>query len=1020
MSNSCDWQNPLVLQKNREKEHAYFIPHATPETAISGQRSASPYFRLLNGDWNFSYFIRPIDVPDSIFDENYPTDDMDILCVPSNWQLHGYDYPYYVNAQFPYPVDPPFVPNDNPCGVYIHDFDLPIGWEKKNTSIVFEGVDSCFYVYINGKEAGYSQVSRMQSEFDITKYLHTGKNRLTVQVLKWCDGSYLEDQDCYRFSGIFRDVYLLSRDKVCVEDIFIKTDLDEKYIDATVSAEIKIKNNEKANVSVTIYDAENKKLAQKKSTVSGLKTVSFDIPNANKWNSENPYLYIMAIECGSEVIVQKFGVRKIEVAKNYALLINGVSVKLKGVNRHDSHPDLGHYVTIEAIKKDLITMKRLNVNAIRTSHYPNTPEFLNLCDEYGFYLVNEADQEDHGFGYARPFNAYNKDLPSDLPMYKDSYLDRASRMIERDKNHPCIIMWSLGNEGSYGSWHDSMAELIKARDNTRLLHYEASKAAGDPEIFDVVSRMYTSSPALEELFAKNRKIKRPVFLCEYSHAMGNGPGDVRDYWDVIEKYPKLIGGCVWEWCDHSVAITCEDGKRGFTYGGDFNEPVHDGNFCVDGLVSPDRVPSHGAFAMKYTYAYAKIEAVDLKKGVFKIKNTYNFTNLNNYDITYKVINDDVTVEQGRITNFSVRPHYSRNLNIKFNMPKSTYYGAYIEICFVLKNDTYWENAGYEVAFKQFELPVAKAEKIELDSSAKQLTLTDIDKEFLLIEGDNFAYTFNKFYGFFEDMSVNGASVISARPQFSIWRAPTDNERTIRNQWQKEFLNKPFPQCYGVEILENSKDKIVIESKTIVASRSVLPHVRVTTKYTILKDGQIIHDIHADVRDDAKMPTFLPRFGMEFTMSAGSEYMEYFGMGPDECYIDMQQHARMGYYKTTVTDEYVEYIKPQEHGNHINTKWAAVYDIRGRGLMFVTDNKFEFSASHYNSFDLTNATHHYELTPRDETIVRIDYKASGVGSASCGPVLLEKYQFTDKVIDYSFTVKPAIFEGMDAKYMSKVK
>ncbi|OPJ58137.1 glycoside hydrolase family 2 TIM barrel-domain containing protein [Clostridium oryzae] len=938
------YENLNLISENREPQRSYYIPYDTLEKALKGNKEDSEYYRLLNGEWNFAYFNRDIDVPEVITK-------WDKIPVPSNWQMHGYDIPYYTNVNYPYAVDSPYVPDDNPCGVYNREFIVDRQWKERDTYIVFEGVNSCLYLYINDEYVGYSQGSHLQSEFNISKYVKKGSNNITVRVLKWCSGSYLEDQDFFRLSGIFRDVYLLSRDKNSARDI-----------------EIKVENK---NISVSekdyvIYDGENK---------------IDKLDNPILWNAEKPHLYKVVVKSCSEYIPFNVGIRDISVSDKGELLINGVSVKLKGVNHHDTNPKFGHYTPYETMKSELLKMKELNVNCIRTSHYPPNPEFLNLCDELGFYVVDETDIEIHGFvsrngGYV--YDMESEDWICNQEVWKNSFVERAQRMVERDKNHPCVIMWSMGNESGYGSNHDAMIAWTKNRDKSRLVHYEGANLINDKCDVDVVSRMYTSVSGIEE-FAKNED-KRPFFLCEYSHAMGNGPGDVWDYWQRIYQYPKLIGGCIWEWADHAVFA---DGA--YRYGGDFGETTHDGNFCCDGLVFADRSFKAGSLEAKAVYQYMRTSVNGNK---LTISNLYDFTNLNEYKLQWKVVCDGETIKAGEMI-CDIKPHQSKEYTLDFTLPENCKLGCYLNLSLT---------GEYEVAAEQHDLHVA----IKTDSNAVTSSPKFVEeKQLIIITGENYVYKFNKHYGSFESITVNGEEKLTDIIKLTAWRAPTDNDRRIKYEWglfednrSGVNLNRIFSKVYFCELADN---KIIVNGSLAGISRS--PFLRFNVMFTILGNGSIKVELEGKVKENC---VYLPRLGFEFSIPKKNKEFRYYGMGPYENYLDMCHHTKVDMYESSVDKEYVPYIVPQEHGNHTRTKFVEI-----GGLRFTTESEFEFNISKYTSEMLTAAAHTDELMENESNIVRIDYKNSGIGSNSCGPELLEQYRLSEKHIKFKFYIKPVM-------------
>ena len=998
------FENPTVLQQHREEQRAYFIPYDSIEGALSGVKAFSGRYKLLNGNWKFRYFAKYYEVPKIIFDENYDLSIFDEIPVPSSWQMEGYDIPYYTNVNYPYPVDPPYVPNDNPAGVYALDFQVPSRFVEQEPYLIFEGVDACFELYINGKKAGYSQGSHLQSEFFVGPYLREGKNRITIIVLKWCDGSYLEDQDCFRLSGIFRDVYLLARAKEHVTNIQVTTSL--------TGAEVKVTGGE--NTICRFYDGAV--LLAEEPLKDGKAVFSPQSPKL--WTAETPNLYTAVICATGEYIPVRFGLRTVDVSTKGELLINGTPVKLKGVNRHDTSATLGHYTPIEAIKNDLYQMKRLNINTIRTSHYPNTPEFLNLCDELGFYVVDEADLEIHGFGSRNPsdsgYKPYDETWLTDMPEWENAFLDRAKRLVERDINHPCVIFWSLGNESGFGKNHEAMSAWIKARDNSRLIHYECSNIVNSPkETVDMLSYMY---PSVDEMVKKSQEEPdRPYFLCEYSHAMGNGPGDIQDYWEQIYHYPNLIGGCIWEWADHSVILKDTCGQPYYAYGGDNGEETHDGNFCCDGLCFPNREFSPGALEAKAVYQGIAFESY--QNGSLTLINRYDFTNLSAFSFQWSVEKDGEIVSRGTLP-VALAPHETSSFLLQPELPKSCILGCYLNIDVVTTLDTPWEAAGYPVASAQFQLdvPCIKSKDIR---PFEQISVKE-DENYIGVFGETFAYQISKHSGQFTSIQKMGVELLYAPVQLSVWRAPTDNDRVIKYKWAFFGDSIDNPPCENYNILMNHVYGITqkledgyaeIKVDYSMAGISRMPFAKGSICYQINRLGEIKVSAQADLRKEC---TYLPRFGFEFPVACGNASFEYFGMGPKENYVDICHHARMGYFKSTAEAEYVPYVMPQEHGNHENTKLLAVQDNRGRGLLFRTESTFACNVSRYSAQTLTNAVHTCDLVKEPGSIVRLDYKVSGIGSGSCGPQLMEQYQLHDKQIDFRFTVMPAFLEELPPK------
>lgn len=1005
------WENPQVLHVNCEKPHAYFIPYENESKAEKGIRGCSKFYKSLNGIWKFKYHDTVYNVEDGFYAENYDVSGWDDLIVPSNWQMHGYDKPHYTNVNYPYPCDPPFVPNDNPAGLYVRDFNIDV-MDNKDMYLVFEGVDSCFYLWVNGTLIGYSQVSHMTSEFNITQHLKPGSNRIAVMVLKWCDGSYLEDQDMWRLSGIFREVYLLSRDKEHISDIFVKTDLNDNFSEGVLKCEVEMKGGSSTSVRAVLKGIYGDILYDRSENIPLKGMIEFKVANPELWSAETPNLYELILYHGEEVILMKVGFRKIEI-KDSVILINGRAVKFKGVNRHDSHPELGHTVPLYHMKNDLILMKRHNINAIRTSHYPNDPRFLELCDEFGFYVIDEADLETHGTSPAG-----NHSLISQSPEFEKAYLDRMQRMVERDKNHPCIVMWSLGNESGFGDNHRKMALWAKGRDNSRLIHYERifcpecadifENGRADTSCLDVYSRMYPSISWIADEFLKNKSEKRPLILCEYSHAMGNGPGDLKDYWDLFYKNPRLAGGFVWEWTDHSVKTRTPDGIEYYAYGGDFGDKPNDGNFCVDGLVYPDRTPHKGLLELKNVIAPVKTEAVDLCSGKIKVTNLYDFINLSHLALNWKVEKDGEIIDHGEIDGIALAPQKSRMVTLPYSMPKKADGRYFLTVSYTQITDTEWAEKGFEVAFGQFELPVGKVEKTVIEKSdMPPIRIVKTERE-ITIYGVDFKYVFNRYYGSFTKIEYNGVNMICSKPKFNVWRAPTDNDRNIKHQWMNEGYDRLDTHTYSVDIISEDEKHISICSDFSLGGYIKKPVLRARAIWTVYGSGDITLETDAKVREGIP---FLPRFGLQLCMPKGNELVEYFGYGPHESYIDKRRSTWKGRFEASVDSMHEDYLRPQENGSHYAAEWAAVTNLLGMGLLFVGMDDFSFNVSHFTPEDITAASHPFKLKRRDETIVHIDYKMSGVGSNSCGPELLPQYRLSESDIHFKLRIKPVFKEDI---------
>lgn len=939
------YENPRKTSENRLPQRSYYIPAGRSE------------YMLLNGNWRFAYFKKDIDVPEKI-------NDWDTVPVPSCWQILGYENPNYTNINYPYPCDEPFVPDDNPCGVYERDFTVN-RWGK--VYFVLEGVSSCAFITVNGKYVGFTQGSHLQAEFDITDFVTNGNNTVRVYVLKWCCGSYLEDQDFFRFNGIFRDTYILQRPENHITDVKIEAKNNAVNVELTAAADI------------TLYDADGKLLG----TAFNTDSASLPIENPVLWNAEKPYLYTVKIERDGEVITQKTGFVTIEIGDKYQLLINGVSVKLHGVNHHDTHKYNGWCQTDDELRADLVLMKRLNINCIRTSHYPPTPKFLEMCDEMGFYVVLETDLETHGFlrRYANVGYGYDVDSgewPCTNPEWTAEFVERMQRAVLRDRNHASIIMWSTGNESGHGENHLAMIEWAKSLGDGRLIHCEdASRQGRYPERADVFSKMYPSFADLVEYATDDTK-KQPYFLCEYAHAMGNGPGDIYYYNELFDKYDKLIGGCVWEWADH--VVTDDDGVQ--HYGGDFKgELTHDENFCCDGMVFADRSLKAGSLEVRAAYQPIRTE---LCGNILKITNRYDFTDLLECDFAYSVECDGEVVVCGNPV-VAALPHETAEIEIELPENLTCKYGAFLN-CFLTKG-------GMPVAQTQHEISV----KREIEEKSNIPATVEEQAHYLIFEGDGFKYVFSKHYGMFTSIVTDGTERLASAPRLTAWRAPTDNDKNIKalwgffNIWQGENLDRSFNKVYDC-FYENG----IITVNASLAGVSHRPFLRYTLKISVYNDGRIETSLDGNVRDTA---FWLPRLGFEIELPAESNKFAFYGHGPMENYCDMHNAAFMGMFESDAASEYVNYVRPQEHGNHWNNRMLSI-----GGLVFEGEG-FEFNVSEYSTDAVFNAKHTDELVKDGKVHLRLDYKVSGLGSNSCGPQLEERFRLDEKEIHFAFSVKP---------------
>ncbi|MBQ7095392.1 MAG: DUF4981 domain-containing protein [Clostridia bacterium] len=1001
------FEDPSVLHLGTCPNRSYYVPCATKKEADAEcARSASSRFVLLNGAWDFKYYKSVRDLREAPWEES-DSAQYDKLDVPSCWQMKGYDQIQYTNVSYPFPFDPPYVPIDNPCGVYKRDFEVEA--KGMRTYINFEGVDSCFYLYVNGKFVGYTQVSHMTHEFDLTEFVHEGTNKLVVIVLKWCDGSYLEDQDKFRFSGIFRDVYLLYRPENRIRDFFVHTQCD--FSSAKASAFIELERAGECLVKWSVTDAEGALCASGEAEGN----VEFSLDHANFWNAEQPYLYTFYLETADEVIAQKIGFREIKVVDS-VVYVNDVAIKFKGANRHDSSPIGGATVTFEEMVQDLMLMKQHNFNAIRTSHYPNSPVFYDLCDKFGFYLIDEADQESHGNVHLyKESDQPSKYFVPRMELYFKSFEDRAIMMVERDKNRPCVVIWSAGNESGFGHGIELELRYFKERDPSRLTHYESTARSSldlDPSNdfsdLDLYSRMYAPVDACEAYckldyvidLAKARYAiepaedqsgeKLPFILCEYVHAMGNGPGDLEDYWEVIYQYPHFCGGFVWEWCDHAIAIQ-EDGKiKGFLYGGDHGEFPHDGNFCVDGLVYPDRRPSPGVKEHKNVARPARFAYHGENR--FSVHNYMDFIDLKDYcAINYVVETDGEKIKEGSLGELSLAPHADYEFALPLEIPEEGHTVIRFEL--YQKGNTLWAEEGFSLGFDEIELTPYVSKAMPLAKGAVEI---GEDDDQITIKGQGFAYTYSKRSGTFTSMERAGEEQLLSPMEYIIWRAPTDNDRKIRLKWEAAGYDRMIFRPYDSKV-DQTENGAVITVEMCAAAVLLQAAVRFTAVYEI--DGEGTLQAHMDVKRDTDLP-YLPRFGVRFFLKKEqNSSWSYYGYGPGGSYRDFIHAQHLGIFEEDY-DSYEPFIKPQENNSHCGTEWIDLPTLRVDAL----DAPLSFNASCYSQEQLAMVMHDHELIAEDRLILCIDGKMSGIGSGSCGPQLLEKYQVPDEQFTFDFALK----------------
>ncbi|MBQ7840813.1 MAG: DUF4981 domain-containing protein [Lachnospiraceae bacterium] len=972
------FENLSALHVGTRENRCYYIPQSS-----NGEKRC----RLLSGkDWKFAYYPYVEAVPEAFSQADFAAEDFVDMEVPSCWQMKGYDQKQYTNTRYPFPFDPPYVPDENPCGAYVKDFELSEAESGMRRFLYFEGVDSCFYVWVNGEFVGYSQVSHSPSEFEITGCTKAGKNRLSVLVMKWCDGSYLEDQDKFRYSGIFRDVTLICRPESFVNDFTVQTEVDLESSSAVVCVRFdSVEGN--PSIECELLDEDGTQLCLAFTTNEKL---SIPVSNPILWNAEQPYLYTLKIKTEEELIVQKVGIRCITV-ENGIIFINGKQVKFRGVNRHDSDPVTGATVTRADVMKDLKLMKEHNVNAIRTSHYPNAPWFPQLCSEYGFYVIAEADLESHGTN-----DIYNgKEISPNFgyipqhPEWAESILDRQKRNVIRDKNECSVIFWSMGNESGYGPGFEDAGKWIKEYDPTRLVHYESSihETAGyknDTSMLDVMSCMYASTEWIKD-YCEDVRMRKPFIQCEFIHAMGNGPGDIEDYVEQLYAYDKFCGGFVWEWCDHATFEgVAEDGRLKYHYGGDAGEYPHDGNFCMDGLVYPDRRPHTGLAEWKNAIRPVRAHLTDLAAGKIELKNMQDFADLSDtVEVNYEIKKGSEVLQCGRFCSIEAAAHETAEIVID-NLAEFSGDQTFLKLTYIQKKDKALTLCGHELGFDQFPLFEEKEKELTL-AAGGSVKVTEQEESFL-IESGRIAYVFGKKKAGFVSMTRDGQAIIEAPMEWSTFRAPTDNDRNVVNEWKKAGYDRRWMKVYDCKA-ESDGQIAKITCSFSIASAYRQPYLHAEAVFEINADGAV--KLVVDAKKDLGFP-YLPRFGITLTLPETENVVKYCGYGPYESYVDKHRASWVDCFETTVDELHEDYSKPQENGSHYNC-----YEVQVGGVHAVGSKPFSFNASYYTVEELAGKAHNYELEKSGHVILHLDYAVSGIGSNSCGPKLLEKYRLNEE-------------------------
>ncbi|OMF30812.1 beta-galactosidase subunit alpha [Paenibacillus sp. FSL H8-0548] len=1030
--NGPDFNNLQVLELGTVSPRAELIPYGDWETALSRDRAASPYYQLLSGSWRFRYCASALSCPEQFYAPDYDDESWSFLPVPGNWQMHGYGQPHYSSCPYPFPIDPPYVPGLNPVGCYRTAFSVPKEWSERQIRLVFGGVDSSFHLWINGQPVGYSQGSHNTSEFEITRFLNAGSNVLAISVYQWCDGSYLESQDKWRLSGIFRDVYLAALPGITIEDAFVQTNLEPDYTGAELNLQLKLTKgieepesayrlratllDELGNQVMDAYASEKLVLeVDEEQTISFQKTI--DAPLL--WTAETPYLYtlLLTLYAGethiAEVKAISVGFRSIEIADGQ-MFINGHPIIIKGVNRNEFDPVAGYVTTLESMLADIKLMKQHNINTVRLSHYPNDSRWLDLCDRYGLYAIDEADLETHGFHFIDDESYLSKH-----PDWREAYVQRAKIMVERDKNHPSVIVWSLGNESGYGPNHDAMAAWIREKDETRPIHYERAYEA---PVVDIVSTMY---PSVDMLIEEGKKAdSRPYLMVEFGHAMGNSTGNQQEYWDTVYEYPRLLGGLIWEWADMGILQKTKSGEPWYAYGGDFGDAPHSGSFCMDGLLFPDKTIKASLLEYKKAIEPVKIEAAELDSGKITIKNRHSFLSLEHLQGEWQLLRDAVVVERGKLQTLHTPAGAEETIQIPLKqgcMQQAA--GEYwLHVRFMLSSDASWAEAGHEVAWADLpfmEVEVEQREELEqhandpsrleaADNIEAGVSLIIQDEAVKLkVLGHGFKISFSKETGLMDTWQAGGQSLLLAGPSLNLWRAPLDNDVHIAKEWVKAGYDRMETSIRGFSAAAITQHCCQVTIEAAIGAKGEAVAFHSVTLYTINSSGEV--NIEVALNPLKELPP-LPRFGLELRMADSFDQLSWFGRGPHECYEDRKESGKLGEYNGSVAEQFVPYVRPQENGNKCEIRWSKVTNREGQGLLFKSKFLFNISAHHYSAADLTQTKHVHLLTRLNETIIKLDAAQSGIGNHSCGYApTLEKYMIYPKKMSFQVMISPCKHE-----------
>ena len=999
-----EWKDPRINAVNRDPMHANYFAYESDDVAKKGIKENSSNFMSLNGVWKFNWVKDADSRPTDFWKTGFNDKGWDDIPVPGVWELHGYGDPIYVNIGYAwrnqFENNPPFVPTENNhVGSYRKEIMVPASWKGKDIIAHFGSVTSNLYLWVNGKYVGYSEDSKLEAEFNLTPYLKPGqKNLIAFQVFRWCDGTYLEDQDFFRYSGVGRDCYLYARNKKRIEDIRVTPDLDGEYKNGSLNIALRLKGSGKVNL--TLKDASGKEVANTQATKGN---AIIEVENPHKWTAETPYLYTLyaSLEGSNEVIPVKVGFRKVEM-KNAQLLVNGQPVLIKGANRHELDPDGGYVISKERMIQDIQVMKQFNLNAVRTCHYPDNNFWYELCDQYGIYVVAEANIESHGMGYGEETLAKRED-------YALAHMERNQRNVQRSFNHPSVIIWSLGNEAGYGPNFEAAYDWIKAEDPSRLVQYEQAGKSGKTDIY---CPMYLGYNRCEE-YSKDEQYQKPLIQCEYAHAMGNSEGGFKEYWDIIRKYPKYQGGFIWDFVDQSVRWTGKNGKMIYAYGGDFNRfDASDQNFCDNGLISPDRVPNPHMYEVGYFYQNIWTSPVDIKKGEIGIFNEYFFRDLSAYYLEWQLLKDGKVMRSGRVENLDVAPQ--QTAQIKLPIGNTCQCAEWLlNVAYKLKNTEGLLPAGHTVAKQQLVVNPYKQPSMELKNQAKsnldivELTLVENDMRYLIVDGEHFRIEFDKMNGYLSKYQVNGLDLMKEdsylKPNF--WRAPTDNDFGARLNWKYAVWKNPT-------IKLTSLQQRIVNQQAIIEADYELPEVsaKLSLTYTINNEGAIKVTQKMTTDKDAKVANMF-RFGMQMQMPRSFDKVEYYGRGPVENYIDRKANADLGIYRQSVAEQFYTYIRPQETGTKSDLRWWKTLNMAGRGIQVVASKPFSASALHYTIESLDEGLykkqgHSQEVEEADMTNFCFDLIQAGLGCEdSWGRIARPEYQVPYGDYEFTFILMP---------------